>query len=245
MIKLFNREYKARSVGTTIVGVRARKHDVFKLARIDDIASIDEKRDVEAMALKSSIATEVGRILDPRREGGFVRPFLNEGIDGGGVYTGVHDPNSDALVDPNLPGGSITNYPNPFHPGETSTTIAYKLSDDANVTLRIYTLSGSFVLRKDFARGTQGGVAGLNEFEWNGRNGKGEYVSSGGYIVVVEAEGHGETLHVMRRRVAVGILTDSICSMKRFGEIKGKSVAKSTFPGAQRAAREKMSSWYR
>lgn len=108
-----------------------------------------------------------------------------------------------ALVDPNLPGGSITNYPNPFHPGETSTTIAYKLSDDANVTLRIYTLSGSFVLRKDFARGTQGGVAGLNEFEWDGRNGKGEYVSSGGYIVVVEAEGHGETLHVMRRRVAV------------------------------------------
>ena len=108
-----------------------------------------------------------------------------------------------ALVDPNLPGGSITNYPNPFHPGETSTTIAYKLSDDANVTLRIYTLSGSFVLRKDFARGAQGGVAGLNEFEWNGRNGKGEYVSSGGYIVVVEAEGHGETLHVMRRRVAV------------------------------------------
>ena len=108
-----------------------------------------------------------------------------------------------SLVDPNAPGGSITNYPNPFHPGEIATTIAYKLSDNANVTLRIYTLSGSLVLREDFARGEHGGVVGLNEYEWDGRNGKGDYVSSGGYIVVVEAEGNGETLHVMRRRVAV------------------------------------------
>ena len=108
-----------------------------------------------------------------------------------------------SLVDPNAPGGSITNYPNPFHPGEIATTIAYKLSDNANVTLRIYTLSGSLVLREDFARGEHGGVVGLNEYEWDGRNGKGDYVSSGGYIVVVEAEGKGETLHVMRRRVAV------------------------------------------
>ncbi|UCF04097.1 MAG: hypothetical protein JSV33_09075 [bacterium] len=108
-----------------------------------------------------------------------------------------------ALVDPNAAAGSITNYPNPFHPDETSTTIAYKLSDDANVTLRIYTLSGKLVLRKDFARSSEGGVSGLNQFEWDGRNGNGTYVSSGGYIVLVEAEGHGETLHVMRRRVAV------------------------------------------
>jgi hypothetical protein len=108
-----------------------------------------------------------------------------------------------SLVDPNAPGGSITNYPNPFHPGETQTTIAYKLSDDANVTLRVYTISGSLVLREDFTRGGQGGTVGLNEYRWDGRNGNGDYVASGGYIVVVEAEGNGETLHVMRRRVAV------------------------------------------
>jgi len=108
-----------------------------------------------------------------------------------------------ALVNPNAPGGSITNYPNPFHPGESPTTIAYKLADDANVTLRIYTLSGVLVLRKNFARGAEGGVEGLNEFAWDGRNGEGDFVGSGGYIVLVEAEGHGETLHVMRRRVAV------------------------------------------
>ena len=61
-----------------------------------------------------------------------------------------------ALVDPHAKGGHITNYPNPFHPDETSTTIAYKLSDDASVTLRIYTLSGNLVLRKDFERGAEG-----------------------------------------------------------------------------------------
>ncbi len=108
-----------------------------------------------------------------------------------------------ALVDPNAGNGTITNYPNPFHPGETATTIAYKLADDADVTLRIYTLSGVLVLRRQYEHGAPGGSIGLNEIAWDGRNGKNDYVASGGYLAVVEAEGHGETLHVMRRRVAV------------------------------------------
>jgi hypothetical protein len=108
-----------------------------------------------------------------------------------------------ALVDPSESNGYITNYPNPFHPGEAPTTIAYKLADDANVTLKIYTLSGVLVLTRQFAHGAAGGAIGLNEVPWDGRNGKNQYVASGGYIVVVEAEGHGETLHLMRRRVAV------------------------------------------
>jgi flagellar hook assembly protein FlgD len=71
------------------------------------------------------------------------------------------------------------------------------------VTLRIFTLSGALVLREDFLSGSAGGTTGLNEFRWDGRNGNGSVVSSGGYIVLVEAEGNGETLHVMRRRVGV------------------------------------------
>jgi hypothetical protein len=108
-----------------------------------------------------------------------------------------------ALVNPNLPAGTITNYPNPFHPGEAPTTIAYKLSDDADVTLHLYTLSGGLVLRQEFSSGGPGGLEGLNEYKWNGRNGSGDYVSSGGYILVIEAKGDGETLHVMRRKIAV------------------------------------------
>jgi hypothetical protein len=108
-----------------------------------------------------------------------------------------------AFVDPNAAGGNAYSYPNPFHPPSQPGTIAYKIDDDADVTLRVYTQSGNLVLRKEFARGTQGGRAGLNEFVWDGKNGKGDIVSSGGYVVLIEAQGTGETLHVIRRKVAV------------------------------------------
>jgi FlgD Ig-like domain len=108
-----------------------------------------------------------------------------------------------AFVDPSAPGGYVTNYPNPFHPPSQPTTIAYQLADDAQVSLRIFTLSGSLVRHESFDRGAQGGTAGLNEWAWDGRNGDGRLVASGGYIALVEAQGNGETLHVMRRRIAV------------------------------------------
>jgi Bacterial Ig-like domain (group 1)/FlgD Ig-like domain len=108
-----------------------------------------------------------------------------------------------AFVDPGADGGYITNYPNPFHPGEAPTTIAYKLDDNATVTLKIYTLTGGLVFEKTFAPGSPGGSSGLNEFVWDGRNGRGETVASGGYVLDVQAAGSGETLHTMRRKIAV------------------------------------------
>ncbi len=108
-----------------------------------------------------------------------------------------------ALVNPQAAGGSITNSPNPFHPGESPTTIAYKLSDNASVTMRIYTMTGGLVLEERFAPGTLGGSVGLNTIEWDGKNGDNQTVASGGYIVEVHAEGNGETLHLMRRKVGV------------------------------------------
>jgi hypothetical protein len=108
-----------------------------------------------------------------------------------------------ALVDPNAAGGTVTNYPNPFHPPEQPTTIAYRLDDDARVSMRIFSMSGLLVRSESFERGDTGGTAGLNEWAWDGRNGSGNLVSSGGYLILIEAQGTGETLHVMRRRVAV------------------------------------------
>jgi hypothetical protein len=108
-----------------------------------------------------------------------------------------------AFVDPNASGGTVTSYPNPFHPGEVPTTVAYVLADNATVNLQICTLSGNLVLDRKFPLGATGGRAGLNEFVWDGRNGRGDFVSSGGYILVINAEGTGETLHVMRRKLAV------------------------------------------
>jgi hypothetical protein len=108
-----------------------------------------------------------------------------------------------AFVDPTAAGGYLTNYPNPFHPGEAPTTIAYKLDDNATVTLKIFTLTGGLVLEKSFTPGSQGGRAGLNEVSWDGRNGKGDVVASGGYVLHIEAAGQGETLHTMSRKIAV------------------------------------------
>ncbi|MGH2570745.1 MAG: FlgD immunoglobulin-like domain containing protein, partial [bacterium] len=108
-----------------------------------------------------------------------------------------------ALVDPSVLAGHVTNYPNPFHPGEAPTTIAYKLASDARVTVKLYTLTGAEVFREEIASGGPGGREGLNEFLWDGRNGAGSMVASGGYLLVLEAERDGETIHTMRRRIAV------------------------------------------
>jgi flagellar hook assembly protein FlgD len=43
----------------------------------------------------------------------------------------------------------------------------------------------------------------VNGFVWDGENGDGKVVASGGYVVKIEATGDGETLHVMRRKIGV------------------------------------------
>jgi len=112
-------------------------------------------------------------------------------------------PLETAMVDPLAAGGSLTNYPNPFHPDEAPTTIHYVLNDDATVRMRIYTLSGGLVLDQSFARGDEGGRQGHNTVQWNGYNNENEPVASGGYILFIEAEGNGATMHVMRRKIGV------------------------------------------
>ena len=108
-----------------------------------------------------------------------------------------------AFVDPNAAGGTLVNYPNPFHPPVQGTTFAWKLDDHATVKVRIYSMAGALVLEKSFDRAQPGGLAGLNEWVWDGRNGDGALVSSGAYTAFVEAQGTGETMHVAKRRVAV------------------------------------------
>jgi hypothetical protein len=108
-----------------------------------------------------------------------------------------------ALVDPTRTGAFATNYPNPFHPPTEPTTLAYRLDDQASVTLRIFSQTGQLVRQESFARGAPGGVAGLNTFVWDGRNGDGSVVASGGYQVLIEAQGTGETLHIIRRKIGV------------------------------------------
>lgn len=108
-----------------------------------------------------------------------------------------------AFVDPGAPGGTITSYPNPFHPPTQGASIAYKLDDDAQVTIRIFTQSGVPVRTVEFGSGSTGGSVGLNTYVWDGKNGAGNVVASGGYLVLLEARGAGQTLNIMRRKIAV------------------------------------------
>ncbi|MEW6618271.1 MAG: hypothetical protein AB1422_02780, partial [bacterium] len=74
---------------------------------------------------------------------------------------------------------SFTNYPNPFAAGKESTTIAYYLPQDGYVTIKIYTVIGDLVrilLQDNFK------AHGMNEVQWDGRNGVGEVVLNGVYF---------------------------------------------------------------
>ena len=136
--------------------------------------------------------------LSPRNPGGLAYPG-----DFGSPHRGVLDLET-AFVNPNARGGTLTNYPNPFHPGEAPTTIAYVLDDNARVTLKVYTLSGDLVLMREFPTGSPGATVGSERVRlgWKERRRK-DGGFSGAYILTVNAEGSGETLHAMRRKIAV------------------------------------------
>ena len=73
-------------------------------------------------------------------------------------------------------------YPNPFNP---STTIDYNLNVSSDVSIVIYDMKGSIVrtLVSDYQD------AGLHQISWNGRNDSNSQVSSGMYLVRMDANG--------------------------------------------------------
>jgi hypothetical protein len=74
----------------------------------------------------------------------------------------------------------MQNYPNPFNP---STAISYQLSAVSFVSLRIFDLLGREITT--LANGQQ--VAGRHTVQWDGKNDRGESVSSGIYLYQLHA----------------------------------------------------------
>ena len=92
----------------------------------------------------------------------------------------VYELTSDVLVPSTT---ELSNaYPNPFNP---STNIAYNLGTSSDVSLVIYDMKGSIVktLVSEFQD------AGERNVIWNGNNDSGSQVSSGMYLVRLEASG--------------------------------------------------------
>ena len=81
----------------------------------------------------------------------------------------------------------LQNYPNPFNP---DTWIPFVLSEDSDVEIRIYDLSGGLVRRFDLGRLRAGRYISMGRaVKWDGRNELGERVTSGVYVVVLIANG--------------------------------------------------------
>ena len=71
------------------------------------------------------------------------------------------------------------NFPNPFNP---STTISFSITEDADVTLVVYSILGNKVATVYSGRAGMG----KHEFEWNGKNDSGTAVASGIYLYRLE-----------------------------------------------------------
>ena len=91
----------------------------------------------------------------------------------------------------------LLNYPNPFNP---DTWIPYQLSEGSTVTVKIYDVTGSLIRTVNVGHKSVGYyLTRERAVYWDGRNEKGERVSSGVYFYTLSAGDYTET----RRMVVV------------------------------------------
>lgn len=75
---------------------------------------------------------------------------------------------------------------NPFDPREAPVNLHYNLNANSDVTIAIYDLFGNLVRTLRFPAGSNGGLVS-NDISWDGRNGEGDVVANGGYILQIVA----------------------------------------------------------
>ena len=92
----------------------------------------------------------------------------------------------------------LQNFPNPFNP---ETWIPFRLADESDVMIRIYTPTGQLV------RSLSAGIMSAGDYSsqsqaihWDGRNDKGEAVSSGVYLYTIDAGDFSATRKMLIRK---------------------------------------------
>jgi hypothetical protein len=110
----------------------------------------------------------------------------------------IHSPLSVSLL------MDVASYPNPLRAGGTQASgprspienvdvqygglIKYKLNRQSDVDIRIFSPLGVLVLSERLTQGSVlGAREGVNLYYWNGSNGKGRFVESGSYLLVLQA----------------------------------------------------------
>ncbi len=95
---------------------------------------------------------------------------------------------------------SFSNYPNPFIPAQGPTTVTFYLPEPATVSLEIYTILGRLVARLVGGSKLEAGLH--QDIVWDGRNGSGDSVINGVYLLVLTTNsGGGE--EIFRRKVSL------------------------------------------
>lgn len=83
------------------------------------------------------------------------------------------------------------NYPNPV--GDLlnggTTTIHYTLSQDTDVQIKIYTMTGELVHNEFCYAGAEGGQAGENNVAWDGKTAYGTTIGNGVYLFMIVSDG--------------------------------------------------------
>jgi flagellar hook assembly protein FlgD len=76
-------------------------------------------------------------------------------------------------------------------------TIQYYLINASDVGIAVYDLLGNLVKTWKISAGDNGAQAGLNQLSWDGRNGAGDVIANGGYIVSVHADRQNRKFKVL------------------------------------------------
>jgi hypothetical protein len=98
---------------------------------------------------------------------------------------------------------NVINYPNPF---VNQTSIRYRLSKDADVSILIFDMSGSLVRKLEFFAGSSGGkqtsfMSEYNDVVFDGKNDRGHDIVNGVYFYEVVASNGTETQRIRGKMV--------------------------------------------
>jgi len=85
--------------------------------------------------------------------------------------------------------GEVVSYPSPFNPDlNQSTTVSYKLSQDVEVKVLIYDITGQLI-KTIITNSANRWSDGYSRISWDGKSGFGEAVDNGVYLVRIVSEG--------------------------------------------------------
>ncbi len=177
----------------------AFKQDVYLLAGMSreegeerfDISPLGTEKEIDVLIqYDPAVFADVTKLFVYRREGNGWTRLRSQVYPGDSkIKTRIKQLGQLKLaVDPTFTGTNVVpsefalhgNYPNPFNP---TTTIAYDLATDGNITLGVFNLLGQRV--RTLVSGYQ--LAGSYRILWNGQNDVGHQVSSGVYFYRLHA----------------------------------------------------------